>query len=313
MGTFVNFYGDMTVAPEKLPELTERMARLWEQGGMMQVEEINLFGKHISLLHQPEPDERADGWIWTCYNYHENDFWETFSYGPASGRLCSSKLGQLNFCRSVLASYILLEFYVEGFALTALDGDMINGEPFIGWLNYIFDEQYTNQRESGLWAAPILKAGTPVSKEILSSPWSVVEPLPTEKFIHRTGNARAYLWTPDGDVEISPAMWLWLAELRRKLDAHLDREGELFPPQKLVERLVYALDTIQRKGRYVFAFRDMFYEFLARSTERPIQAAVLLLEDLAAAEIDNHKATLEGRRLMAVLFNRALRQEVLGF
>lgn len=146
MGTFVNFYGDMTVAPEKLPELTERMARLWEQGGMMQVEDVNLFGKHISLLHQPEPDERADGWIWTCYNYHENDFWETFSYGPASGRLCSSKLGQLNFCRIVLASYILLEFYVEGFALTALDGDMINGEPFIGWLNYIFDEQYTNQR-----------------------------------------------------------------------------------------------------------------------------------------------------------------------
>ena len=61
MGTFVNFYGDMTVAPEKLPELTERMARLWEQGGMMQVEDVNLFGKHISLLHQPEPDERADG------------------------------------------------------------------------------------------------------------------------------------------------------------------------------------------------------------------------------------------------------------
>lgn len=88
-----------------------------------------------------------------------------------------------------MASYILLEFYVEGFALTALDGDMINGEPFIGWLNYIFDKRYTNQRESGLWAAPILKAGTPVSKEILSSSWSVVEPLPTEKFIHRTGNA----------------------------------------------------------------------------------------------------------------------------
>ena len=86
MGTFVNFYGDMTVAPEKLPELTERMARLWEQGGMMQVEDVNLFGKHISLLHQPEPDEWADGWIWTCYNYHENDFWETFSYGSASGR-----------------------------------------------------------------------------------------------------------------------------------------------------------------------------------------------------------------------------------
>ena len=61
MGTFVNFYGDMTVAPEKLPELTERMARLWEQGGMMQVEDVSLFGKHISLLHQPEPDERADG------------------------------------------------------------------------------------------------------------------------------------------------------------------------------------------------------------------------------------------------------------
>ena len=114
-------------------------------------------------------------------------------------------------------------------------------------------------------------------------------------------------------MKFSLAMRLWLAELRRKLDVHLARERELFPPQKLVERLVSALDTIQRKGRYVFAFRDMFYEFLARSTERPIQAAVLLLENLAAAEIDNHKATLEGRRLMAVLFNKALRGEVLGF
>lgn len=54
MGTFVNFYGDRTVAPEKLPELTERMARLWEQGGMMQVEEVNLFGKH-----QPAPPAGA--------------------------------------------------------------------------------------------------------------------------------------------------------------------------------------------------------------------------------------------------------------
>jgi hypothetical protein len=43
------------------------------------------------------------------------------------------------------------------------------------------------------------------------------------------------------------------------------------------------------------------------------QTAVLYHAELAAAEIDNHKATLEGRRLMAVLFNRALRQEVLGF
>lgn len=129
---------------------------------------------------------------------------------PAGGCAAAS-LGQLNFCRIVLASYILLEFYVEGFALTALDGDMINGEPFIGWLNYIFDKRYTNQRESGLWAAPILKAGTPVSKEILVQFLVGGGPLPTEKFIHRTGNARAYLWTPDGDVELSPAMWLWLA------------------------------------------------------------------------------------------------------
>ena len=38
-----------------------------------------------------------------------------------------------------------------------------------------------------------------------------------------------------------------------------------------------------------------------------------LLSQLRVDVTDNHKATLEGRRLMAVLFNRALRQEVLGF
>ena len=71
MGTFLGCVGTPHIPEERQKEFRGRMLRLLREGGMMNTEEVNLFGKKISLLHFPEPDE--DGFFQVCYNYFEND------------------------------------------------------------------------------------------------------------------------------------------------------------------------------------------------------------------------------------------------
>ena len=57
MGTFLGCVGTPHIPEERQKEFRGRMLRLLREGGMMNTEEVNLFGKKISLLHFPEPDE----------------------------------------------------------------------------------------------------------------------------------------------------------------------------------------------------------------------------------------------------------------
>ena len=66
MGTFLGCVGTPHIPEERQKEFRGRMLRLLREGGMMNTEEVNLFGKKISLLHFPEPDE--DGFFQVCYN-----------------------------------------------------------------------------------------------------------------------------------------------------------------------------------------------------------------------------------------------------
>lgn len=75
-----------------------------------------------------------------------------------------------------------------------------------------------------------------------------------------------------------------------------------FRRDKFLQTMV---EAIASAGSY--AFRDMFYGFIARQAEPRIQAAVLLLERLAERGEPNI------RRYLAILGNPALREKVFGF
>lgn len=46
---------------------------------------------------------------------------------------------------------MLLEFYDESFRISEEDGHVYDAQSVLGWLNYLFDEAYTNARVLDLW------------------------------------------------------------------------------------------------------------------------------------------------------------------
>ena len=59
MGTFAKFYGNMSVPEERIPELTQRMMRLLEQGGIMQQTQVLIYQKRLLLLRPIKPDHEG--------------------------------------------------------------------------------------------------------------------------------------------------------------------------------------------------------------------------------------------------------------
>ena len=89
-----------------------------------------------------------------------------------------------------------------------------------------------------------------------------------------------------------------MTEWRSELDAITGG----IPPQDFLRTLA---DSISAGGGIFF--RDTFYDFIARQAERKVQSAVILMGRLA------ERKSPYGRQYQALLANKALRQQVLGF
>ena len=72
-------------------------------------------------------------------------------------------------------------------------------------------------------------------------------------------------------MQFSDEMAAWMQSLRAELDGITDT----IQPERFLQTMAGA---IADAGNY--AFRDMFYEFIARQAEPSVQAAVLLLNRL---------------------------------
>ena len=139
-------------------------------------------------------------------------------------------------------------------------------------------------------------------------PAEPVAPVDTAAFLRCSDDDRAWWWRPDGDVRFSEEMNAWLAQCRTALET-LAREEAVMHGTELLELLIGTLDRIQRRNPSIFAFREMFYDFAARSESPMVQAAVRYLEQLAEQE----NAAVSLRRYLAVLGNFSLREKVFGF
>lgn len=149
MGTFLGYYGNPTIPEDKHQEFTERVLKILDQGGMMDVETVSLFGRNVDLLQPPGVDDNGN--VLFCCNYFENFVWETGLYRPATAQLHTNKVGTRQFNLVSRALYVLNEFYAETFGIAEEDGYIYNAQRTIGWLNELFDERYDNRRVSDLW------------------------------------------------------------------------------------------------------------------------------------------------------------------
>lgn len=129
-------------------------------------------------------------------------------------------------------------------------------------------------------------------------PCPPVEPISTRDFFKLNPDDMVYWWTREEPVVFSPELEKWMKGLR----AELNHISETIQPQDFLVTLAENIDNLG-----ALAFRDMLYEFVERQNEQKIQAAVILMGRLA------ERKSPYGRQYQALLANKALRQQVLGF
>ena len=149
MGTFADYIGEMDIPENQRAEYAQRMLKLLHASGMMSVDEVGLFGHRIRLLYPPELDET--GRAWGCYNYFENDFWESWGLNANTGTFSSNKIGGGAFRAAVLAGYVLTALSCRSYGIVTVDGSYVRERPFIGWINGVLGTQYTDWRSTQLW------------------------------------------------------------------------------------------------------------------------------------------------------------------
>lgn len=140
MGTFAGFFemGDEGISDGKLEEFVERVQKVYQSGGMMDVDIIQLHGKRIATIRKAEMSSKGMDFF---YNYFEDTRWENAGFNRETNRVWSNKIGWSHFHQAVVAAYVLQEQYTENVAVAMVDGEPINYWKYVGWLNYLFNEK----------------------------------------------------------------------------------------------------------------------------------------------------------------------------
>ena len=101
----------------------------------------------------------------------------------------------------------------------------------------------------------------------------------------------------------------WLEELNIRFNEALHAPKPWSDGLSFQRSMVETLSAVRSRNARIWAFRDMFYEFLANWDQPAYQAMWKLFEEMAAKE-ETESSRL--RQYLALLFNRPLRKEVFG-
>ena len=139
MGTFAMLFehGDKGIPDEKTDEFISKIEAVYQNGGMMDTQFFQLYGKNIVTIHKAEMKPNGMDFY---YNYFEDAQWENAGFNKKSNHVWSNKIGWSHFHRAVVAAYVLEEQYTDNIAVTMVDGDPVTSWGYIAWLNYLFDE-----------------------------------------------------------------------------------------------------------------------------------------------------------------------------
>ena len=320
MGTFVGIAGEVSIPEERQREYVAQIMTVLTHGGMLQSETIRLFGRFVTLIHFPEFDVDSGCLEWG-YNYPENECWECCTLNRG-GILSSGKVSSYQFRDVAQAAYVLEEQASCTDALATLDGRLFCTDRHVGWLNQVLGTNYSTRSLCDL--AKVVHA---FSEEELPDRCTELlnvcngrtdappaEPVSTADFLRCTPDDLAFLWSPNGQIEFSAAMWEWLASLRYRLDALTAAGKELIPASDFLKTMVMILAEINPSDSLIgnFAWREMFFTWIQTASNLRVQASVVLMREIASEPSDGKQCVSNLRRYLAVLGNSALREYALG-
>ncbi len=149
MGNYISLFKSeqSRIKVGKEEEFRQRIEKLFQVGGMMEYEIVSLQGFRVTLIKKAVRREKV---IDVTYNYFEDDSWENAGFNKAEYKVYSEKAGWREFDLTILSAYALEEQYTDGVTATIQDGNIVTGSSIIGWLNYLFKEEYTVKNEN-LW------------------------------------------------------------------------------------------------------------------------------------------------------------------
>ena len=150
MGTFATLFhkAGAGIPDEKKKEFKVRIEKLFQMGGMMEMEQVRLCGKKAVTIKKASMHDYGMDFY---YNYFEDDCWENAGFSSKGGYVWSEKIGWREFHRVVVAAYVLESLYIDGPTVAMVNGDVVTSQTYIGWINYLFQTQYP-QRNNDPWA-----------------------------------------------------------------------------------------------------------------------------------------------------------------
>lgn len=158
MGIFANLLKtDKAVLPEeKRAEFAKRAVELLDRGGMMKLYAFNLYGQQYVGLKRLM--DRGDG-VSCYYNYFDDDTSEDAGFDHEKLSFWSNKLVGARFYKVMLAAYALESEYYTGLNIISNNGSLDNGEHYLKWINFLFDEKYIAKCNDS-WDAYMALRGT---------------------------------------------------------------------------------------------------------------------------------------------------------
>ena len=140
MGTYACLYGKCCkgIPEDKRLEFQDKIEKVFQSGGMMNMESWQLFGKQVRTIHKTKMYPKGMNFT---YNYFEDDSWENAGFHREENCVYSEKIGEKHFHTAVVSAYVLEEQYTADDVVVIVDGDPVASWEYVGWLNYLFDEQ----------------------------------------------------------------------------------------------------------------------------------------------------------------------------
>ena len=136
-----------------------------------------------------------------------------------------------------------------------------------------------------------------------------IQPIPTDVYLHLTPDKKLFCLLPEEMENLSSETRAWLEELNIRFNETLHAPKPWSDGLSFQRSMVETLSAVRSRNARIWAFRDMFYEFLANWDQPAYQAMWKLFEEMAAKE-ETESSRL--RQYLALLFNRPLRKEVFG-
>lgn len=257
MDTYAKLYSGKeynTIPDNKKKEFAKRIERLFQEGGMMRIKPNILYGKRVYTIHKIKMGKSG---VRFNYNYFEENEWETAGFDKENYYVFSGKLGHEDFLEVMTAAYMLEEQYVEETTVTRLYGDNVRKREYIGWINYLFDKCYNQDKY-------------------------YIKPITTAGFLYKDHNDMIYFWNEKAGFDFSQGLHIWFELLKMKFSYVIEEEGTYLKAfkEEPLRHIVDVMEAAEENYYHILTFTEFLEETKENIEDKRYWALWKIYEDM---------------------------------